>query len=391
MKQAIDNIVEQNREELIQFTQELIRIKSMTTYERELAQMVEKKMKELGYDEVIVDPMGNVIGRIGDGEIKILYDSHMDTVEVNDADEWISDPFGGEIIDGKMYGRGTVDMKSSIAATVFAGHAIKSMGYDKGKTIYVSASVMEEDYDGEALEYILTEGGYKPDYVVICEPSSLNVALGHRGRALLKVDVDGVAAHGSAPEKGDNAVYKMNIIIDRIEKKAQQMIQMSGEKGSLALTRIESKAVSLNAIPDHCSIYLDRRLIVGEDYRYISNEMANLLEGTQASWQVYDVEGTSYTGKPVVLHSFLPAWEIEEDHSLTVAAQSAYRGIFDEDPVLFKWDFCTNGVASMGKCHVPTIGFGPGDPKLAHKRDEHCLISDLLGAYQFYTVLPSCL
>ncbi len=391
MKQTIDQIMEQRREELIQFTQELIKTRSFTSHEGKVAQLVEMKMKNLGYDEVIVDPMGNVIGRIGDGDVKILYDSHMDTVEVNDSDQWISDPFGGEIIDGRMYGRGTVDMKSSIAATVFAGHAIKELGYDKGKTIYVSASVMEEDYDGEALEYILTEGGYKPDFVVICEPSSLNIALGHRGRALLKVEIDGVAAHGSAPEKGDNAIYKMDTIIKRIEEKAGKMIEMTGEKGSLALTKIESTSVSLNAIPDHCSIYLDRRLVVGENKQVITEEMAELLEGTQASWKVYDVEGSTYTGKPVVLHSFLPAWEIDKSHPLTVAAQSAYHGIFHQDPVLFKWDFCTNGVASMGKCHVPTIGFGPGDPKLAHKRDEYCLIDELLRAYQFYTALPSCL
>lgn len=387
MKQAIEQKIEALRDDLIAFTQAVIQTKSLTSEEGSLAQLIREKMEALGYDEVVTDPMGNVIGRIGHGETKILFDSHMDTVEVNDAEEWIAYPFGGEIFDGKIYGRGTVDMKSALAATVYAGHAIKSLGLDEGKTIYVSASVMEEDYDGEALHYILTEGGYMPDYVVICEPSSLGIALGHRGRALLKVETEGVSAHGSAPEKGDNAVYHMGGLIGRIEALSDELIAKTGEKGSIALTKIESQSVSLNAIPDKCTLYLDRRLIIGEDKAYIGNEMDELLEGTHATWEVFDVQGRSYTGMDVVLHSFLPAWEIAPDHPLTLGASEAYRKIFDEDPHLFKWDFCTNGVASMGKCKIPTIGFGPGDPKLAHKRDEHCHISEIIGACSFYTAL----
>ena len=158
----------------------MVKIKSFTGEEKEIIKFIEKKMLELGYDRIIIDGMGNCIGVIGDGNIKIMLDSHVDTVKAGDAKEWSTDPFGGEIIDGKLYGRGSADMKSALAATVYAGHAIKKLGLHKGKTIYISASVMEEDYDGENLSYIFANDNIKPDYVVICEATKCRVCLGQK-------------------------------------------------------------------------------------------------------------------------------------------------------------------------------------------------------------------
>lgn len=387
METQVKNMLKELEPALIKFTQDIIRIKSITCEEKEVALFIKEKMIELGYDDVIIDKLGNVIGVIGNGETKVMYDSHIDTVTVNDEDEWKYGAFSGEIVDGNIYGRGTVDMKSAVAATVYAGYAIKKLGLDKGKTIYISTSVMEEDYDGQALLYLCKENDIYPDYVIICEPSSMNLALGHRGRALIKINTTGVSAHGSAPEKGDNAVYKMNEIIKRVEKLGQEFISREGEKGSVALTKIESGAVSLNAIPPTCSIYLDRRLIIGEDKQFIAKEIEKLIEGTGATWEIYDEVGKSWTDENLVLHSFLPAWEIHKDHELTKACLNAYGELNGEAPKMFKWDFCTNGVATAGILNIPTIGIGPGDPKLAHTRDEHCPLSDIIEACEFYTNL----
>lgn len=389
MRKQIKNMIKELEPALTKFTQDIIRIKSITCEEKELALFIKEKMIELGYDDVIIDKLGNVIGVIGDGETKVMYDSHIDTVTVNDEDEWKYGAFSGELVEGNIYGRGTVDMKSAVAATVYAGHAIKKLGLDKGKTIYISTSVMEEDYDGQALLYLCRENHIHPDYVIICEPSSMNLALGHRGRALIKINTEGVSAHGSAPEKGDNAVYKMNVIIKRVEKLAKEFINKEGEKGSVALTKIESGAVSLNAIPPICSIYLDRRLIIGEDKAFITEEIEKLIEDTDATWEIYDEVGKSWTDENLVLHSFLPAWEIDKNHELTKACSNAYRELKGESPEMFKWDFCTNGVATAGILNIPTIGIGPGDPKLAHTRDEHCPLSDIIEACEFYTNLAN--
>ena len=376
--------------ELIKFAQDMVRIKSYTGREGELVRFIKDKMTELGYDDVIVDKLGNVFGVVGNGPTKVLFDSHVDTVEVNDAHEWKIGPFNGSIVDGNLYGRGSVDMKSGVAAAVYAGHAIKALGLDEGKTIYISTSIMEEDYDGEPVHYLCDNNGIKPDFAIICEPSSLNLALGHKGRALLKVNLEGLSAHGSAPEKGVNAVYKMNKIVERVEKLGQQLMAIEGEKGSLALTKIESEAVSLNAIPDKCSIYLDRRLIIGEDEAVLSGEMEELLAGTDATWEVFDVIGKSWTGEELLLHSFLPAWEIGREHKLTKACVSAFEALNGHEPNMMKWDFCTNGVATA-KRGIPTIGIGPGYEKLAHSRDENCPVSEIVSAFEFYTNLMNFL
>lgn len=386
MKQKILEFSETIKDDLVRFTQEIVSIQSYTCEENQVIEHIKNKMISLGYDDVIQDGLGNLIGVIGNGPVKVLFDSHVDTVEVNDHDEWKVGPFSGEIVDGRLYGRGSVDMKSAVAATVYAGHAIKSLGLHEGKTIYVSTSVMEEDYDGEPLTYLCERNKLTPDYAVICEPSSLKLALGHKGRALIQVDIEGVSAHGSAPEEGVNAIYKMNSIIGRIEAKGKAFMDSDEVCGSLALTKIESEAVSINAIPPKCSIYLDRRLEIGEDYDYITGEMKDLLDGTDATWKIYDEIGTSFTGQELILHSFLPAWEIDKEHHLTQSCLKAFRSLNGNDPVMFKWDFCTNGVATA-KLGIPTIGFGPGDAKLAHMRDENCPVDEIVRAFEFYTSL----
>jgi putative selenium metabolism hydrolase len=391
MKFQVKKLVNTLSSDIMRFAQQLIRTKSLTAHEGDLAKLVKNKMLALDYDDVFVDRIGNVIGIVGDGPTGILFDSHMDTVDVNQPEDWHYDPFGGEIIDGKLYGRGSVDMKGSLAAAVFAGHIIKRIGLQEGKTIYITASVMEEDYDGETVYAMCRQWERLPDYAVICEPSGLDLALGHKGRALLKVTTRGVSAHGSAPEKGINAVYKMRPLLQRVEALNNEMMGQRNETGSIAVTKISSRAESLNAIPAHCEVYLDRRLVSGEDTACISAEMDSLLQGIDADWEVYDKHGVSYTGVPVVLHSFLPSWEISTDHVLTLACLKSFKLAFDRDPGLMKWDFCTNGVATAGRLNIPTIGFGPGDSKKAHTVDEFCETSQIMAAANFYALLASCL
>lgn len=388
--QQLTDLMECIEAEVIRFAQELVRIRSFTGQEGEIIRFIEKKMLQLGYDQVSVDGMGNCIGVMGTGETKIMFDSHVDTVKVDDAHEWSVDPFGGEIRDGKLYGRGSADMKSALAATVYAGYAVRKLGLDAGKTIYVSASVMEEDYDGENLSYIFREGGLKPDYVVICEASKCRVCLGQKGRALLKINMEGVSAHGSAPEKGVNPIYKMAEIIKRVEALNADLASRGDEHGTAALTRIECVAASYNAIPSQASIYIDRRLVAGESREVIEAEMAALLAGTDATWEVFQVIGKSWTGSDVHFDSFLPAWEIGLEHPLAVAAVKACEKVEGQVTETTKWDFSTNGVASA-KMGIATIGYGPGDAKLAHMKDEYCPVEDMIRACRFYTELVAAI
>ncbi len=196
------------KEELIAFTQDLVRIKSYSGQEEEVIRFIEQKMRDLGYDEVRVDSMGNVIGRIGEGGKSILFDSHVDTVEVNDEQEWKFPPFSAEIVNGRLYGRGSVDMKASVAATIYAGAMAKKQGLTRGKTVYVSCTVFEEDCDGENLKHLFKELNLQPDFVVICEPSNNQIALGHKGKLQVSVRTRGCPHTARHPKRESTPCMK---------------------------------------------------------------------------------------------------------------------------------------------------------------------------------------
>jgi putative selenium metabolism hydrolase len=373
--------------EILEFAQQLVRIKSYSGQEEEAIKSVEKKMLSLGYNEVIIDQMGNVLGRIGTGSKSILFDSHIDTVEVNDESEWDIPPFSGKIIDGRLHGRGSVDMKSSVAASVYAAAIAKQQGFAKNKTIFVSATVFEEDCDGENLKHLFKERNLRPDCVVICEPSNNIITLGHKGKAQITITTTGVSAHGSAPEKGVNAIYEMAEIIQRVEKRNLELLKNGDVHGTMVTSKISSVAASLNAVPFGCEIYVDRRTIPGETDQDIKNEFDAIIKGKKAAWQWGTLHRRSWTGQEIQYEPFHTAWRIDESHPLTKLCISAYSETFKQTPSQFDfWDFSTNAVTpvSLG---IPTIGFGPGDYKLAHMKNESCEIDQIIAACDFYTQL----
>ena len=386
MLEKINKALGDLKDELIRFTQDLVRIKSYSGEEEEIIRFIEKKMKDLGYDEVIIDDMGNVLGRIGHGAKVIMFDSHVDTVEVKDEKQWDYPPFSGEIVDGKLYGRGSVDMKSSAAASIFAGAIAKRLGLDEDKTILVSCTVFEEDCDGENLRHLFRQLSIRPDYFITCEPSENKIVTGHKGKAQISIRTYGVSAHGSAPEKGKNAIYEMAEIIQRVEKTNEELMKKEGPRRTLVMSKISSVAVSLNAVPSECEAYLDRRIVVGETEDMIRKEMDSIIEGKDASWEIGTIHRKSWTGMDIKYEPFHLAWEIDLKHELSRACIKAYEESFGKSPEFDYWDFSTNAVTtvSMG---IPTIGFGPGEYKLAHCRNENCEVSQITDACSFYAAL----
>lgn len=383
----MDLLPSELKEEIIAFTQDLVRIKSYSGQEEQIIRFIEQKMLDLGFDEVRIDSMGNLLGRIGHGARSILFDSHVDTVEVNDEKEWEQPPFGGRIVDGKLYGRGSVDMKSSVAASIYAGVLAKRMGLASDKTVYISSTVFEEDCDGENLKHLFKEFSLRPGFVVICEPSNNQIVLGHKGKLQVSVRTHGVSAHGSAPEKGVNAVYEMAGIIQRVEQANLELMKRDKPRGTLVLSRISSVSASLNAVPSECEIYLDRRIVPGETEQDIRREMDRLIQGKNAAWEIGTLHRRSWTGLEIRYDPFHLAWKIDPDHELTRACRAVCQDIFGSEPREYDfWDFSTNAVTpvSLG---IPTIGFGPGEYKLAHMRNENCAVEQIVDACRFYTGL----
>lgn len=376
--------------ELVEFAQELVRIQSYSGQEERIIRFIAARMQALGYDEVKIDAMGNLLGRIGSGGGKsILFDSHVDTVAVTDAEQWAVPPFSGSIVDGRLYGRGAVDMKSAAAASIYAGALAKASGAADGKSVYVSCTVFEEDCDGENLKHLFAEFGLRPGCVVICEPSENLISLGHKGKAQVVLRTRGVSAHGSAPEKGVNAIYEMAEIIQRVEARNHVLMRQPAPHGTLVMSRIASEGPSLNAVPSACEAYLDRRTVPGETEEDIQREMNGLIEGKNASWEVGALRRKSWTGLEIRYEPFHTAWKIAPDHPLTQACNAAYLDVFGRLPARYEfWDYSTNAVTPV-KLGIPTIGFGPGEYKLAHMRDENCPVEQIEAACRFYTRLIS--
>lgn len=371
--------------ELIEFAQKLVQIKSYSGEEGDAIRFIAEQMKTLDYDEVTIDRHGNVVGQVGHGDKVILFDSHIDTVQVNDADQWDVPPFSGEVKDGYLWGRGSVDMKAGAAASVYAAALAKQKGWLDGKTVYVSCSTFEEDCDGEALKQVLAGIAKRPNFAVICEPSANRIAIGHKGKAQIIITAHGISAHGSAPEKGKNAVYEMAEIIQRVEETNRELFKKEGAHGTLVLSNISCQSVSLNAVPSECQIYLDRRLAPGETEQTVRDEMTRIIEGKDATWEVDTIQRKTWTGEPITYRPLHPAWEISLESDLARAFINASTEVLGQEPQDFEyWDFSTNAVATVS-LGIPTIGFGPGEHKLAHMRNERCEINQILTAYSVYS------
>lgn len=383
---TVNSAVADVKSDLIEFAQTLVRTKSYSGEEQDIIERIKDKMKELDYDEVRIDSMGNLVGRIGDGPRIIMFDSHVDTVEVKDLSEWDHPPFAGVIEDGRLYGRGSVDMKSAAAASIYAGAVAKKLGFHKDKTIYVSCTVLEEDCDGENLKYLFKAFDFKPDAIVICEPSGNKLATGHKGKAQVAVKTHGISAHGSAPEKGLNAIYEMAQIIQRIEETSTALMNAEGQTGTLTASRISSSSESLNAVPFECEIYLDRRMVLGETKETVKKEMDAIIAGKKASWEIGTLHRRSWTGMEITYHPFHLPWQIKLDHELVTTCFKAFNTAFGSDPELDYWDFSTNAVTTIA-LGIPTIGFGPGEHKLAHMVNENCRVSQIVDACDFYATL----
>jgi len=376
--------------DLVKFMQDIIRIPSLSSQESAVIQRIREEMLQIGYEEVVVDPMGNLLGRMGNGPRVIALDGHVDTVDVGDLAQWERDPHSGDVEDGILYGRGASDMKGGVASSVYAGALLKKIGLPEEVTLYVTATVQEEDCDGLCWQYIVNEDGLRPDLVVITEPTSLQIYRGQRGRMEMEVHSSGLSCHGSAPERGDNAIYKMAGIIADIEQ-LNERLEPRGPlgKGSVTISEIRSTSPSLCAVADGCTIHLDRRLTVGETEETSIAEILALpsVQAARATVRVLDYAVPSHTGLAYPTRKYYPTWETALNDQAVQIAQAAFRNAFGEDAETGFWTFSTNGVATAGLHGIATIGFGPGHEHFAHAPNEQTEVEHLVRSSAFYAAL----
>ncbi len=391
---AVQSEVAQRRDEIISFLREMVAIPSMDSQIGPVGERVQAEMTKLGFTGVGFDSMGNTLGRLGDGPRVLLYDSHIDTVGIGNPDEWEWDPFTGKTEGGRFYARGACDEKGSTPGMIYGIALAHQLGLLDGWTVYYFGN-MEEWCDGIACHALVEHEGLRPDYVVIGEPTKMQVYRGHKGRVEMQIVAAGRSAHAASNHLGDNAIYKVTPIIDAISQLEPQL----GDDpflghGKITVTDMLVDTPSINAVPNQATVFIDRRLTFGESAESAMQQVRDLVPQKQLVSGDIRVEmlyydEPSYTGFVFPVEKYFPAWALEEEHPLVQAGLEAARTIGLPEHPAGKWNFSTNGIYWAGKAGIPSIGFGPGEEETAHTVKDSVLLDDVVKATEFYTILPA--
>ena len=417
--------------DMTRFLRDIVKYPGESCDEKAHIDRIAEEMRKLDFDKVEIDPQGNVLGYMGTGKTLIGYDAHIDTVGIGNIDNWEFDPYEGFESETEIGGRGTSDQCGGIVSAVYGAKIMKDLGLlDDTYRVVVTGTVQEEDCDGLCWQYIINEDGVKPEFVVSTEPTDGGIYRGQRGRMEIRVDVKGVSCHGSAPERGDNAIYKMADILQEIralnENDADEktsikgLVKMLDEKynpewkearflgqGTVTVSQIFYTSPSRCAVADSCAVSLDRRMTAGETWENCLDEIRGLPSvqkyGDDVEVSMYNYDRPSYTGCVYPIECYFPTWVIPEDHKVTKALEAAYKGLYGDKrlgneetapsrinrPLTDKWTFSTNGVSIMGRNGIPCIGFGPGAEAQAHAPNEKTWKDDLVRCAAVYAALPA--
>ena len=385
--------VRDSREAIITFFREIVAIPSYDSQIQAVGERVGAEMRRLGYDEVRFDRMGNIIGRIGNGERVLVYDSHIDTVGIGDPSAWHWDPFTGKVENGILFARGACDEKGSTPGMVYGLAIAQDLALLDDCTAYYFGN-MEEWCDGIAPNtFVEVDPKVRPDFVVIGEPTRMQVYRGHKGRVELQVVAKGRSAHAASNQLGDNAIYKMLPIIAGIRDLNDTLhTDPFLGQGRITVSDMHVRTPSINAVPDECTIFVDRRVTFGESKAEAIAQVERLVPpGADIKVAELFYDDPSYTGFVFPVDKYFPAWAFEETHPLVQAGQRALEQLWHERRPSGKWNFSTNGIYWAGKAGIPSIGFGPGDETYAHSTLDQNKLDDVVQATEFYALLPALL
>jgi len=388
----VKEAAEGHRAGMTAFLRALIKAKGTSCQEEEKSRLIRQEMDRLGYTRTEIDGLGNVLGYMGTGETLIAFDGHIDTVGVGNIDNWTFDPFEGFEDDVNVGGRGASDQLGGLVSAVYGAAIAKDMGLLSDEyTMLVTGTVQEEDCDGMCWLYIIEESGIRPKFVVSTEPTDNGIYRGHRGRMEIRVEVSGVSCHGSAPERGDNAIYKMaEILLDVRDLNDKLLHNDFLGKGTVTTSEIFFTSPSRCAVADSCAISLDRRLTDGETWQGAIEEIEALpsVQKWGAKVSLYAYRATAWTGLDYGQECYFPTWVIPEDSPEVQAAAKAHEAMYGA-PRIDKWTFSTNGVAIAGRHGIPVIGVGPGREAQAHAPNEVNWKDDLVKCAAIYAVIPT--
>lgn len=426
----IKELAKSYEKDMTRFLREIVQYPGESCDEEKHVMRIKEEMEKLGFDRVEIDAMGNILGYMGNGEKLIAFDGHIDTVGIGNKENWNFDPYEGFESDTEIGGRGVSDQLGGIVSAVYGAKIMKDMGLLNDKyTILVTGTVQEEDCDGLCWEYMIKECNIRPEFVVSTEPTDGGIYRGQRGRMEIRIDVQGVSCHGSAPDRGDNAIYKMADILQEVRQlnansvddstMIKGLIKMLDPRynpehyeearflgrGTVTVSQIFYTSPSRCAVADSCAVSLDRRMTAGETWQSCLKEIEALpsVQKYAAKVSMYEYSVPSWKGFTYPIECYFPTWVIPKEHKVTKALEESYHNLFGEErigpasqielrkarPLTDKWTFSTNGVSIMGRNGIPCIGFGPGAEAQAHAPNEITWKQDLVTCAAVYAALPT--
>lgn len=387
-RRELRRLVDQSADRITGFARRLVQTPSLSGEEGAVATLVADEMRSLRYDDVQVDPLGNVVGRIGGGggHTTMLH-AHMDIVAPGDASRWQHPPYGGEIVDGYLWGRGASDTKGSLAAQVYAAGLLREAHITPPGDVYQAAVVCEET-GGLGTRHLVTY--LLPDVAIIGEPSANTLRRGHRGRFEFVITLHGVPAHASAPARGINPHFSMGRFLLALRDAPLVHDPVFGGS-SVAPTLMYVDGQNSNVIPGRLTVHLDWRASPADSEAHARALLEGLLadtleEGVRAEVDVRTRPVRTYTGVEREVRFVLTGYVLEDADPRLVAARESLVRALGRPVEVGVWTFCTDG-GHLAAAGVPCIGFGPGGEDQAHVYDERLSIDELLEATVAYMAL----
>lgn len=390
---TIKSRVVDQREDIVQFLKDICAIPSYDSQIGEVGERIAVEMRKLGFNKVWFDQMGNIVGQIGNGPTKLVYDSHIDTVGIGDPDEWEWDPFKGKVENGIFYARGACDEKNSTPGMVYGLALANELGLLKDVTAYYFGN-MEEWCDGIAPNAFVEAEDIRPDFVVIGEPTKMQIYRGHKGRVEMQVVAKGKSAHAASNHLGVNAIYKLLPTIHHISQMEYPDLANHAflGPGRITITDMKVETPSINAVPSMATIYIDRRITFGEEPQDVFQQIKRIVaEHEDVEVEILHYDEPSYTGFVFPVEKVFPAWALHEDHPYVEAGLQTAEMLWSKRPGTGAWSFSTNGTYWMGKAKIPSIGFGPGDEVHAHTVIDQVPLEDVVRSTEWYALFPAML